>query len=463
MEKRAKQVLAITSGTAFLGFLDVTIVNLAFPDLRRDFAGVSVSELSWVITAYAVVFAALLAPAGRLADLIGRRRIFLIGIGAFTLTSVGSALAPSIETLIVARALQGLAAALMIPAGLGLVLAETPPELRRTAVGVWAAAAGISAAIGPSLSGILVDVFDWRAVFFINLPIGTALLVAGLRVLREVETVKGRLPDLLGTAVLALGLGAAVLGVTQGTDWGWGSEKTLAAVAGGALLVAFALVRSRRHDAPAIETRLWKNRVFAAANMSSVLFGASMYSWMLLCVLFVIGEWHYSILEAGLAVSPGALTAALASVVVGSRAGVQGQRIAVVGGSLVVAAVGVWLVAVLGPEPRFLSIWLPAGLVSGLGMGAVATGLASAAATSVAPAQFAAATGLNMTARQLGGALGIAALAAILEGQPSGAVDPYLDVFLFSSLASVGVALAGLRLVARAPATSPATTGEVAS
>lgn len=164
MEKHAKQVLAIASGTTFLGFLDVTIVNLAFPDLGRDFSGASVSELSWVITAYAVLFAALLAPAGRLADLVGRRRVFLIGTAGFTLTSVGSALAPTIESLIAARALQGSTAALMIPSALGLVLAETPPELRRTAVGVWAAAASISAAIGPSLGGLLVDAFDWRAV-----------------------------------------------------------------------------------------------------------------------------------------------------------------------------------------------------------------------------------------------------------------------------------------------------------
>jgi EmrB/QacA subfamily drug resistance transporter len=455
MEKHAKQVLAIASGTTFLGFLDVTIVNLAFPDLRRDFSGASVSELSWVITAYAVLFAAFLAPAGRLADLAGRRRVFLIGTAGFTLTSVGSALAPTIESLIAARALQGSTAALMIPSALGLVLAETPPELRRTAVGVWAAAASISAAIGPSLGGLLVDAFDWRAVFLINLPIGGALLVVGIRVLREVEREGGRLPDLLGTGALALGLGAAVLGVTQASDWGWSSERTLVALAAGGLLVAFALARSRRHEAPAIETGLWRNRVFAAANASSVLFGASMYSWMLLCVLFVTSAWGYSVLEAGLAVSPGALTAALASVVVGKRAGAQGQRIAVIAGSLVVAATGLWMVAVLDSEPRFLSIWLPAGLVSGLGMGAVATGLASAVATSVGPTQFAAATGLNFTARQLGGALGIAALAAILQAQPGGGVDPLLDVLLFSSLTSIGVAIAALWLVARAPVASP--------
>ena len=459
MDKRAKQVLAITAGTTFLGFLDVTIVNLAFPDLRRDFAGVSVSELSWVITAYAVLFAALLAPAGRLADMVGRRRIFLIGISGFTAASLATALAPNIEALIAARVLQGSAASLMIPSALGLVLAAAPEDRRRAAVGVWGAAAGVSAAVGPSLGGILVDAFDWRAVFLINLPIGAVLTVAGIRVLPEVEGGEGRLPDLIGTATLALGLGAVVLAVTQASDWGWGSERTVGAIAAGAALVAYSLVRSRRHPAPAVETGLWRNRVFAAANACSVLFGASMYSWMLLCVLFVTAEWRYSILEAGLAVSPGALTAAVASVVVGSRAGVQGQRIAVVGGSLLVAAVGLWMVAVLSSEPQFLSVWLPAGLVSGLGMGAVATGLSSAAATSVAPARFAAATGLNVMARQLGGALGIAALAAILEAQRGGGVDPFLDVFLFSSLASVGAAVIGLRLVARTPA---ARTAEVA-
>lgn len=256
-----------------------------------------------------------LTPAGRLADVIGRRRLFVLGVAGFTLARAACAAAPSVAVLVVARAAQGLAAAAMIPASLGMLLASTPPDRRKVAVGLWGAAASFAAA-GPSLGGVLVDLTDWRSVFVINVPIGILALL-GLRTLDEVRPGAQRVPDMLGTAALGVGIAAVVVGITKEPDWEWTSAGTLACLAGGSLLVAAVLARSVRHPSPAVEMDLWRSRTFSAANATSCLFGAGVYAWMLLAVITVTTFWDYSILEAGLAVSPGAVTAAVAAIAAG--------------------------------------------------------------------------------------------------------------------------------------------------
>lgn len=396
-----RTILLLVSGAAFLDFLDVTVVNLAFPALRREFAGAPVSDLAWVITGYAVMFAALLAAAGRLSDAIGRRRVFLVGVALFTLASLASAVAPSLGLLIAARFLQGAGAALSLPSGLGIVLSATPPERRAAAVGVWGAAAGAAAAVGPTVGGLLVDGVGWRAVFLINVPIGAAIVIAGRRSLPRGAADGGtrRVPDLAGTLAIAAGIGLVVLAVTKATDWGWASEATTTSLLGGLALVAIGLARSRRHPAPALEIDLWRSRSFAISNLASLFFGAAVYAWLLVGVLFLTTVWHYSELKAGLAMSPGAVSGAIGAAITGRVVDSRGQRGAVVGGALLLAAVGVWIYQVLGPHPDFLGFWLPAGILCGAGMGIGAVGLSAAAPMAVAQERFAAATGLNMTAR----------------------------------------------------------------
>src|SRR5918999_3209219 len=437
-------ILLVVSGAAFLDFLDVTAVNLAFSDMREDFGQVEVTELAWVITGYTVLFAALLTPGGRLADVLGRREVFVFGAGLFTVASLASALAPSLEVLVAARFVQGAAAALTLPAGLGIVLAESPPDRRASAIGIWGASTAVAAIIGPTIGGLLVDTAGWRSIFLINLPIGVLIVLGTLRLVRPSQRSSGRLPDLAGTVLVGVGVGLAVLGVTQGEEWGWGDPRTVGSLAGGVLALALGLLRSRRHPAPAVETVLWRSRKFATSNAACVLCGAAMYAWMLVCALWLIGVWGYSEIEAGLAMSPGAVTGAIGAAVVGQRIEVRGQRASILLGGLVWAAVGLWLVLRLGTAPNFLGIWLPAGLVGGAAMGAVGVGIATAGVTAVGPERYAAATGLNLTARQVGGALGVATLAVILQGAAPGEVDPYLTVFLFCSLGAAAAGLLGL-------------------
>jgi len=444
--RRARIVLLLACTATFIAFLDVTVVNVAFPSLQHDFTHTPVTTLSWVISGYAVLFAALLTPAGRLADVIGRRSLFLGGVALFTAASAASALAPSVAFLIAARAVQGIAAAAMIPASLAMLLAAVPPARRMAAVGLWGASASIAAAAGPSLGGLLVHATNWRSVFVINIPIGLATLIAGRRSIVEGHGPTKRLPDLLGTVMLATGVGAVVVGITKGADWHWGSPQTLACIVGGGVLVLIALLRSSRHPSPAVETKLWRNRTFAAANLTSFIFGAAVYAWLLLSVLFVTLVWHYSILKAGLVVSPGAFTSVVAAIVGARLAEKYGQRPVVVFGTLVLMASGLWLRAEITATPDFVGLWLPIGLLAGVGMGAALTGLSSAAAMAVPPQQFAAATGLNMTARQVGGALGIAVLAAILESQITHGFSAFMDVYLFTAIVSGVAAVAALGL-----------------
>ncbi|WP_248958088.1 MFS transporter [Sphaerisporangium perillae] len=446
----------LASGATFLAMLDATVTNLAIADLRHDFTSASVAGLTWVITLYAVLFAALLAPAGRLADIVGRRLLFRSGVAVFTGASLLCALAPSLPMLLAARALQGAGAAAMIPASLAVLLHDTPADRRARAIGLWTASGAMAAAVGPSVGGVLVDLLHWRSLFFINIPVGLAIIVWA-RVIPAGERTHGRLPDLFGTALLAGGIGAIALGVTQGPSWHWDDARTIGLLAGGTAGTALALWRSTTHPVPAVETSLWRSRTFAVANIASALYGAALYPWLLVGVLYLTQVWHYSELRAGLAVSPGALTATIAALALGRFGGRFGPRAGVVGGAAVMAGSAIWIVLALPVTPQFLTFWLPVGLVGGAGMGALTYGAASAAALSVTPLRFAGATGLNTTARQLGGALGVAALAAILPARTG--LQGFTNVYLFCALVSAAAAVIGMAITLRAaPAAVPAST-----
>jgi EmrB/QacA subfamily drug resistance transporter len=440
---REHAVLLVAAAPAFLALLDTTVANLAVEDVRGDFAGASVGASTWLITIYAITFAAFLAPAGRIADVVGRRTLLLAGVGAFTAFSLACALAPTLEALLVARALQGAAAATMIPASLAIALADAPPERRAAAIGVWSAAGAFAAAAGPAIGGVLVDAAGWRALFLINVPIALAI-VAGARLVPPSAASRGRLPDAVGTLLLGAGIGAAALGIAQGPDWGWGDPWTLGCLAGAAAAVAVALRRSTRHATPAIETSLWRSRSFATANLASLLYGAALFPWMLVGVLFLVQVWGYSPLEAGLAMTPGAIIAAAVALRAGPVVARRGPWAVIAGGALVLGAAGLLCTLILPETPHFLAFWLPVGVLIGVGTGAIATGVSTAAALSVAPQRFAAAVGLNQTGRQVGGALGVAVLAALLDGRaaPGGGVGPFADVYLFCALATFAVAAA---------------------
>jgi EmrB/QacA subfamily drug resistance transporter len=466
--RRFLPVILTASGGAFLAMLDSTVTNLAVPNLHQAFPTATVSSLSWVISAYAVMFAALLAPAGRLADVIGRRGLFVAGVGLFTVASLLSALAPTLPLLIVTRALQGAGGAAMIPASLAILLLDGPADKRHSSIGIWSATSAFAAAIGPTVGGLLVEAFGWRSVFVINLPFGVLLVISALRLLARPTGERGRAPDPVGIVLATVGVAGLTLGVTEGGTWGWTSPAVLISFVLGAVSVVAAILRSRGQAVPAIDSSLWANRTFTATNVVSLLYGLAQYPWILGCVLFLSNIWRYSELRTGLAMAPGAVVGSVAALAMGRLAPrLGGPRFATLLGLTSFAACAIWFVFGLPTHSSFLSVWLPGGTLIGLGMGSATTGTSSFAAMSAPPTKFATASGLNTTARQFGGALGVATLAAILAlTSRSGSLTSdlgYHRLFIFCAvavLAALAISAIWLRnnALAPAPPSAPAAT-----
>src|SRR6201996_1942699 len=220
------KVLSITSIGLFMASLDLFIVNIAFPDLSSSFGNASLSSLSWVLNGYAIVFAALLVPAGRIADRIGRKRVFIVGLLTFVAASALCAVSPTIPFLVGARVLQAAGAAMMIPPTLGLLLPAFPAEQRPIAIGIWSAVSGVAAALGPPIGGLLVQL-SWHWIFLVNVPIGGGTVIAAMWVLDEAKEPEDGRPDLLGALFLALGIGLLTLGIVQGPEWGWSDGRVV--------------------------------------------------------------------------------------------------------------------------------------------------------------------------------------------------------------------------------------------
>ncbi|MFJ3880387.1 DHA2 family efflux MFS transporter permease subunit [Streptomyces sp. NPDC090077] len=444
--------LLASCGATFIAFLGVSVVYIAFPELPESFPDTSLSLLSWVVSGYTVVFAATLAAAGRLADVIGLRRLFTLSVAGFTTASLLCALAPTVPLLVAASALQGLFAAGMVPSSLALLLASRPPHERAKAIGLWGASSSAAAAAGTPLGGFLVHSFGWPSVFLVNVPLGAALLALSLWVLPRIRVGASEVPDVLGTVALLLGVGGLVAALTQGSAWGWGSAPFLGVLAGGAVLLAVALVRSARHRTPVLELTLLRTRKFAVANGSFMLFGAAMYCWLLASPLFAAQIWHYTPLQAGLALSPGALVSVVASVLAGRMPRRHQRTVVVVGTLLFAVQCGIWAVG-LRAEPDFALVWLPANVIGGIGVGAVMTTLSATAAGALPPQRFAAGAGMVVTSRQVGAALGTGAFAAMIAALGGPGVGAFRTVFAVCTVLAVLAGLTAVWLTDPAPAT----------
>jgi EmrB/QacA subfamily drug resistance transporter len=441
----------------FLAYLDVTIVNIAFPAIEEDFGGTSLGTLSWIVNAYALAFAALLVVLGRAADRAGRRLVYLVGVGVFAVASAACAVAPSVGLLIAARTIQGGAAAAMIPAALGLLLAAFPPRRWAPVIGLWGAVASVAAALGPPLGGLLSDDASWRWIFAINVPVGALTVVIGARVLRESRAETTDALDLPGAALLAAATGGLALALVQGNDWGWGSAAELGCLAATAALAALLVRRTRRAAAPVIDPALLRSRWTLAANAGTAAFGAALFASQLCAVLFLTGVWGYSTLDAGLAAIPGASASAIAAPFGGRWASARGPREPAIAGAIAFAAALLWLVLAADRSADFVGVWLPWGLVGGAGIGLGLPTLIGASAAGLPPTRFATGMALATTARQLGAVIGVALLVAVI-GTPQGADDAlsaYHAGFALCAAAVLVSAAAALLLVKR-PAPAPA-------
>jgi EmrB/QacA subfamily drug resistance transporter len=443
-------ILAVLAAVSFMAQLDLFIVNLALPAIGDYYRGASLSGLSWVLNAYAIVFAALLVPAGRLADHFGRRRFLLAGVLVFTLASVACAAAPTLGVLVAARAVQAVGAALIVPTSLGLLYPAFARHQHAMVVGIWAGVGAVAATAGPPVGGLLVGV-DWRWVFLINLPIGIATLVAGRRVLPEVRAERaGRLPDGSSAVLLLAAVSLFVLATVQGPTWGWTDARTAGLLVAAAVATAWTVLRIRNHPHALIERDLFTVRRFTGASVALFVYYVGFAMFLLSVVLYLQESWHYSAVEAGLAIAPGPATAAVLAGFAG-RIGARFGRVRppLVGTALMAVSAGWWVLAA-GSKPSYALAFLPGLLIGGISAGLTPAPLFAAAGA--LPADRATTgSAVVMMARQVGSAVGVAAVVVVLGTGAGHTVAQFHRVWTAEAVAgllacaTVAVAMAARR------------------
>ncbi len=444
-------VLVATSLAVFAVFLDTTILFVAFPAIRADFSDVSASSLSWVLNAYTIVFAALLIPAGRLADRVGRRRTFLVAVVIFTVASMLCGIAPSPALLVLARIVQAAGAAALVPASLALVLQSFPREKVPVAVAIWGAIAAVAGAAGPTLGALVVEHFGWRWAFYINLPVGIVSFLIGRRVLPEWrEANPGRLPDPWGVVLLAGGLALAAFAIVQTDEWGWLDARFGACMLLSAVLIAVFVWRCSAVAHPVLDLALFESKSFRWANGGLLVFSVGFNAMFLGNVLFLTQVWGYTVLRAGMAIAVGPLIVAATAPLFGRLAGRIGQRPLLIPGGLVWAMGGMWLIVRATTAPDYLGVYLPAVCMTGIGVALCLPQLSSAAVQGLPSAQFGAGSAVTQAVRNLGATLGVALVLAFTAGiTPATALDSFHTVWFLLVASGVTVTVIATRLPRR--------------
>jgi EmrB/QacA subfamily drug resistance transporter len=411
-ENRKWWTLAAVAFGLFMIMLDNTVVNVALPSIERDLH-VSISSLEWIVTAYALTFAALLITGGKLGDLFGRRRIFIVGIAIFTLSSLACGLAPSSGFLIGARAVQGVGAALMNPASLSIITATFPPRERGQAIGIWAGVSAMALAIGPLVGGVIVQNLNWNWIFFINVPVGAAGIVVSRLVIKESrDTSHEQSIDLPGLITSSAGLFALTYALIEGNRHGWGSPEIIGLfVAAAVLLTAFVLVEHHQR-LPMLDLSLFKIGSFTGANIVAMLVSLGMFGVFLFVSLYIQNILGWSPTKAGASFLP----MTLLIIIVAPMAGRASDRIGsrwLMGAGMTLVGISLLLYQRVGLHSTFWTL-LPAMLLGGVGMAMTMSPMTAAAMGSVPVDKAGVGSGVLNSFRQLGGSLGIALMGAIL-------------------------------------------------
>ncbi len=414
-DKTGGALLGVLLVAQLMVILDITAVNIALPSLAKDLQ-LSGSNISWTITSYTLVFGSLLLFGGRAADLLGRRRMFLTGLGVFTASSFASAMAGSAAALFAARAGQGLGAALLSPAALSIIMSAFQGSGRAKALAAWGAVGGAGAAVGVLVGGILTEVTDWRLIFYVNVPVAAGLAIAALKVIpADPQKPRWRGLDLRGAVVATMSLGAIVYALSQAESAGWGSFQTLGISLGGvAGLVAFALLE-RRTDAPLMRVERLADRAVGGGLFLMLAAAGSIFGLFLLISLYLQNVLHEGPLATGLAFIPLALAAGVGAHVAGhlvSQRGVRGP----LAGAFAVTAGGMTLLAHVGENGSYLRDVLPGMLIAGAGLGVAVVSVSIAILTGAREDETGMLSGLNSTGHEIGGTIGIAILSTIAAG-----------------------------------------------
>jgi EmrB/QacA subfamily drug resistance transporter len=386
---------------------------MALPVIRDDL-GASLESLEWTVNAYTLTFAVLLLTGAALGDRFGRKRLFTIGIGIFTIASAAAALAPSVEALVAARALQGLGGAIVMPLTLTLLSGAVPAEKRGVALGAWGGIGGLAVALGPLVGGAVVEGMSWQWIFWLNVPIGLALIPLATRRLNESHGPHSSL-DLRGLALISAGLFGIVWGVVRGNGQGWASFEVLGAIGIGAVLTVAFVLWELRTPTPMLPMRFFKNRAFAATNLASLFMFFGMFGAIFLLAQFLQTVQGYSPLDAGIRTLPWTGMPMLIAPIAGALSDRIGGRPLMATGLAMQAAGLAWLAAISEPHVAYSQLVAPF-VIAGIGMGLFFAPVANVVLSSVRREEEGQASGANNAIRELGGVFGVAVLAAIFSG-----------------------------------------------
>ena len=448
--RRKWLALGLLSTVQFMVVLDIAVVNVALPSIKLDL-GFSQQNLQWVISAYALVFGGFLLLGGRAADVLGRRRVFAGGLVVFTLASLLAGLAWSEPSLIGARALQGLGAAIISPAALSMVsVTFTEGRERNIALGVWGAVGGFGAAAGVLLGGVFTELLSWSWIFFVNVPVGVAAIALTPVLLSESRDAHVRSFDALGAVLVTGGLSSLVYAITQAGDHGWLAAKTMTTFAVALALLAGFVAWERRHPEPLMRLGIFRIRTVAGANVAGFILGTALFSMFLMLTLYMQQVLGYSPLQAGiayLAVAGGAIVWSAVAAQLVNRLGVKPVLV----GGMAALTAGLVYFTQISVDGSYVADLLPGFLLVGVGIGFSFVPISIAALAGVESREAGLASGLINTSQQIGGALGIAALSTIATSRTAGAVatgsqlnDALVHGFTGAFVAGVGIAALGV-------------------
>lgn len=397
----------------FMVMLDNTVVNVALPSIQSDL-GTSISGLEWIVNGYTLSFAVLLAVGGRIGDIFGRRKAFIFGVIIFTLASTTAGFAPSNFALVASRVLQGIGAAFMMPGTLSIITDAFPAHERGKAIGTWAGVSALALAIGPVLGGFLVEQVSWRAIFYINLPVGVLAVLAALFVVRESrDTTVGRKVDYLGVGILTVSLTALVLALIEGNSWGWDSPAVLALIAVSIISLITFVFTENRVTAPIIEFGLFKSRNFIGSVITAFIISFAMMGVFFFLALYMQNILGYSALEAGVRFLPTTLVIMVFSPISGRLVDRIGPRWLIVSGMAMIA-LSLYMFSTIDNGTTFADL-LPGFLILGAGIGLTMSPMSTAAMNAVPKTKAGVASGVLSMFRMVGGTFGVAALGALFQ------------------------------------------------
>jgi EmrB/QacA subfamily drug resistance transporter len=430
------RVFAIACIAIFMVSLDTTILYAGFSNILRSFPGATAADLSWAMNAYSIVYAAMLIPAGGIADKYGRKKVFILGVLLFVSASFACGASPGVGWLIVARIVQSIGACLLSPAALAIVLQAFPREKRMIVMGAWGAVGALAAALGPGIGSLIIEMGGWQWAFFINIPIGLLCIWQSLSTLQESTQPRDKLRlDWVGILQLMSGVGAIAFGIVELNSAHWSAMQLAGIVLAGVALLVSYIPWAKSNPEPLFELSLFKNNTFLFANVAGFMFAIAFAIMFFSFFFWMKTIWHFSQSMAGTTIMPGPLTVVPTAILSGKIASKIGHRPLLITGSITYAFSGLWFMWVPDATPDYLTEWLPGLLLSGLSVGLVIPSLSAASVFGLPAKDYAVGSAINHAVRQVGTVIGVALTVLLLA-------KPHLQIADFHQMYAIHIALA---------------------